>query len=106
MNIEENGKYVVLVVAQGEIEAQVLRSVLESEGIVVAYTSSIAQNVHPISVDGLGAITLHVRAEDRKRAEEILREYKTRAADAGDSIENWQIVEVPEEGEESDKPEN
>ena len=103
MNNEENGKYVVLVVAQGEIEAQVLRSVLESEGIVVAYTSSIAQSVYPISVDGLGAITLHVRAEDRERAKEILREYQKRAEGADDSIENWQIVEAPKE---SDKQEN
>lgn len=99
MNKEQNGEYVVLVVAQGEIEAQVLRSLLESEGIVVAYTSSIAQNVHPISVDGLGAITLHVRAEDRDGAMEILREYQKRAESAGDSTDNWQIVEGPEEDE-------
>ena len=99
MSKDQNEEYVVLIVAQGEIEAQVLRSVLESEGIVVAYTSSIAQNVHPISVDGLGEITLHVRAEDRKHAEEIISEYRKRAEAAGDSIENWQIVEAPKEGD-------
>jgi hypothetical protein len=103
MSKDQNEEYVVLVVAQGEIEAQVLRSILESEGIVVAYTSTIAQNVYPISVDGLGEITLHVPAEDRERAEEIIREYRKRAEAAGDSIENWQIVEAPKEGE---SPEN
>ena len=106
MSREQNDEYVVLVVAQGEIEAQVLRSILESEGIVVAYTTNIAQNVYPISVDGLGEITLHVPAEDRKRAEEIIREYRKRAEAAGDSIESWQIVEGPEKGEESDKQDN
>ena len=73
----ENGHEIVeLTSAQGEIEANVIRSVLRAEGIDTMTRGEAAQSVHPITVDGMGRITIYVREEDLVKAKVVLKEYK------------------------------
>ncbi len=73
----ENGHEIVeLTYAQGEIEANVIRSVLRAEGIDTMTRGEAAQSVHPITVDGMGRITIYVREEDLVKARVILKEYR------------------------------
>ena len=69
---------VELMSVQGEIEASVIKSLLESEGIVPLAKSGIVQSIYPFSVDGLGKVTIWVRRADRDRSNEIIAEYKGR----------------------------
>jgi hypothetical protein len=53
-------------------EALVVRSLLESEGIVVILRSNLAPSVYPFSVGDQGAVTVLVRGGDAARARQIL----------------------------------
>ena len=56
--------------ASGEMEAHVIKGLLESNGIPCILKSDAATSVHAFTVDGMGAVTVAVlesRAEDAKR---------------------------------------
>lgn len=46
--------------AKGELEAQVIRSLLESHGIPCLFQSNAALSVHVFTVDGMGEIKIMV----------------------------------------------
>lgn len=73
----ENGyEMVELISAQGEMEANIIRSVLNAEGIETMTRGDMVQSVHPITVDGLGKISIYVREEDLVKARVVLKEYR------------------------------
>ncbi len=78
MEEKEFGEFVELASAQGEMEAEILLGVLNSEGIEAMSQGDIAQGVHPFTVDGLGRIRILVRNEDLARARLVIREYRER----------------------------
>jgi hypothetical protein len=78
--IEEEG-LVELITVQGEMNAQVLVSILESEGISVMMKSHQTFGALPFTVDGMGAVKVMVPKEDLSRARILLEEYKA----AGDN---------------------
>jgi hypothetical protein len=67
---------VELAKVQGDFEAQVLKGMLESEGIEVAIRAGISQNVLPFTVDGLGEMKLYVRERDLASAKAVIEEYR------------------------------
>lgn len=71
-------EFVELAKVQGDFEAQVLRGLLESEGIDVIVKAGLVQTIHPITVDGLGEVRLCVRDRDLSRATELLEAYRER----------------------------
>jgi hypothetical protein len=74
---QQNGHEIVeLTSVQGEMEANVIRSVLRAESIETMTRGEAAQSVHPITVDGLGKITIYVREEDLVKARVVLKEYR------------------------------
>lgn len=63
-------------IASGDIEALVIKGLLESEGIMCSLSSDIPHSVLPVEVDGLGAVRICVADEDAERAAELIDEHK------------------------------
>lgn len=57
----------------GPVEAEVLKSYLESNGISCILRGQVVQSVHPFSADGLGEIKIFVSKKDYKTAKELLK---------------------------------
>jgi hypothetical protein len=53
-------------------EADIIKSYLENNGILCAYRSLAALNVHVFTSDGMGEIKIMVKAEDLETAKELL----------------------------------
>ncbi len=77
MDEDRNGEFIELANVQGDFEAQVLRALLESEGIDVIVKAGLVHSVHPLTVDGLGEVRLCVRDRDVERAREILEAFRS-----------------------------
>ncbi|MCK5405816.1 MAG: DUF2007 domain-containing protein [Candidatus Krumholzibacteria bacterium] len=58
--------------AQGEMAAQMIRSVLESDGIDSMLSGESIRLTHGITVDGLAEVKILVRKEDEARAREVI----------------------------------
>lgn len=58
--------------AQGEMEAQMIRGVLEAEGIDAMLSGESVRLTHGITVDGLAEVKILVRDEDEARAREVI----------------------------------
>jgi tRNA threonylcarbamoyladenosine modification (KEOPS) complex Pcc1 subunit len=61
--------------SQGDVEADVIRSLLRSHGIPTLSTGTMTQSVYPFTMDGLGKIKLMVRADDLSQAKAIIAEH-------------------------------
>jgi putative signal transducing protein len=60
---------------QGPVEAEIIRSLLESSGIPCLMRGLVVQSVHAFSADGLGKIRIMVPEEKLEIAREILKQY-------------------------------
>jgi hypothetical protein len=78
MNSNSNDEFVELTQVQGDFEAQVLKGLLESEGIDTMIKAGLVQTVHPLTVDGLGVVRVCVRSRDIGRAQEMLNAFRER----------------------------
>ncbi|MEW5900247.1 MAG: DUF2007 domain-containing protein [Acidobacteriota bacterium] len=58
----------------GPVEAEVVKSFLESNGITCATRGTWVQSVSPIAVDGLGEIKILVLEKDYPVAKELLKD--------------------------------
>ncbi len=71
LNLKEVAK------AWGPVEAEVIRSFLQSQGISCIFRGQVVQSVHPFSADGLGEIKISVPEKDYARAKKLLKEKET-----------------------------
>lgn len=69
-------KLVELTTVQGEMEARILFSILESEGIKVLVKSDMASGLLPFTADGMGKVRLLVLEEDLVKARVVIKEYR------------------------------
>ena len=70
-------KWEKLTETNGRMEADVLKSYLEAEGIrVELFQEAIGHHIYPVMVDGLGRVQLFVSKEQIAMAKELLAEYK------------------------------
>jgi len=67
-------KLVELAKVQGDFEAQVLKGMLEAEGIEVAVRTGVAPSILPFTVDGLGLVKIFVKESDLEAARVVMRE--------------------------------
>jgi hypothetical protein len=74
--MEENDKEQLVALAsfQGEYEAKIVQGLLESGGIQTVIKGDLVQGVHPITVDGLGLMTVFVRRKDLEEAKAVLEQ--------------------------------
>jgi len=74
-SIKDKGEELVpLASFQGEYEAKIVQSILKSGGIESILKGDIVQGVHPITVDGLGMVTVYVFRKDLEEARAVLEE--------------------------------
>jgi hypothetical protein len=62
--------------AQGEVEAQMMRSVLDGDGIEAMLSGESVRLTHAFTVDGLAEVKILVRKEDAERAKEVLAAFR------------------------------
>ena len=65
-------KLVEVYKAAGELEAQVIKGLLESYGIPCFFKSHAAPSVHMFAVDGLGEVKIMVQEPLAERAEKLI----------------------------------
>jgi len=70
-------KWEKLTETNGRMEADVLKSFLEAEGIQVeVFQEAVGHHIYPVMVDGLGRVQLFVSKEQIVKAKELLAEYR------------------------------
>ncbi|MFQ5512332.1 MAG: DUF2007 domain-containing protein [Candidatus Krumholzibacteriia bacterium] len=69
---ETQGALVEVWYTQGEMEAQLIRSLLESSGINSMFSGESLRLTHGFTVDGLAEVKILVREQDAERAREII----------------------------------
>jgi hypothetical protein len=72
---DPNVELVEVFKAQGEMEAQVIRSVLESDGIESMLSGESLRLTHGLTVDGLAEVRILVREDDETRSREVIRAF-------------------------------
>jgi ribonuclease-3 len=65
-----------------EIEARVVRGLLETHGIASLLSSDLPRAIFPLAVEGLGDIKISVRPEDGDEAERIIASHRTEVTGA------------------------
>ena len=69
-------KWEVLTEVQGRLEAEFIKSYLESQGIEVElFQESIGHHIYPVMVDGLGRVQIFVSKDQTQKAKQILEQY-------------------------------
>jgi len=63
-------------VANGQLEAEIIKGRLESEGVPAILRYEAAGLIYGITIDGLGQVTVQVPYSLAKRAKEILADVK------------------------------
>jgi hypothetical protein len=56
----------------GPVEAEVIKSLLESHGIACILKGLVVQSVHAFSLDGLGEIKIYVNEKDYESAKNLI----------------------------------
>jgi hypothetical protein len=64
-----------LTTVMGPVEAEVIKTFLESQGIPCILRGRMAQSVYPFSVDGMGEIKIMVSEVDLPLARELLAQH-------------------------------
>ena len=70
--MSKSEKLVEVYKAAGELEAQVIKGLLECNGIPCLLKSHAAPSVHMFAVDGLGEVKVMVRASMAEKAKELI----------------------------------
>ncbi len=69
-------KWEKLTEVQGRLEAEFIKSYLESQDIEVElFQESVGHHIYPVTVDGLGRVQIFVSKEQSKEARVLLEEY-------------------------------
>lgn len=71
--MREKEKLVDVYRASGELEAQVIKGLLESNGIRCILKSDAASSVHAFTVDGMGEVKVAVLEAMADRARQIIQ---------------------------------
>ena len=58
--------------AKGELEAQVIKGLLESHGIPCLFQSHAASSVHPFAINGLGEVRIMVPKNKADEARKLI----------------------------------
>lgn len=72
---------VVIFRTHSDVEASVVRGLLESHGIQVLLSSAIAHTIFPLTVDGLGEVRMSVHPDEADEARRIIESYRTNIDD-------------------------
>jgi ribonuclease-3 len=87
---------VVIFRTHSDIEAQIVRGLLEAHGIMSVLASDLPHSVFPLSVDPLGEVRLSVRADDAEEAQRVIDSHRT-------ELKNGQVVRLRDEFDELER---
>jgi hypothetical protein len=73
---DPNIELVEVWVAHGEVDAQMIRSLLEGDGIEAMLSGEAVRLTHAVTIDGLAEVKILVREEDAERAREVIAAFK------------------------------
>src|SRR5688500_2031075 len=62
-----------------DIEARVVRGLLESHGIFSLISSDLPRSIFPLAVEGISDVRISVRLEDADEAHRIIESHRTEA---------------------------
>ena len=65
-----------------EIEARVVRGLLETHGIASLLSSDVPRSIFPLAVDGIGDVRISVRTDDADEAQRIIASHRTEVTGA------------------------
>ena len=69
-------KWELLAEVQGRLEAEFIKSYLESQGIESElFQESVGHHIYPVTIDGLGRVQIFVPKDQATEARELLEEY-------------------------------
>ena len=71
-NDEKNFRLTEVYKVWGPVEAEVIKSFLESHGIPCIFRGQVVQSVSPFSADGLGKIKILVNSKDYELAKKLI----------------------------------
>jgi hypothetical protein len=74
-------KWELLTETNGRMQADLLKSYLEAQGIQVEYFQEAVGHLYGITIDGLGRVQLFVPKEQAAEARELLAAYNTSAGE-------------------------
>jgi ribonuclease-3 len=81
---------VVIFRTHSDIEAKIVRGMLEAHGIMSVLASDVPHSVFPLSVDPLGEVRLSVRDDDAEDAKRVIDSHRT-------EFKNGQVVRLRDE---------
>jgi len=71
--LSSNEKLVEVYQARGEMEAQIIKGLLESYGVPCFLKSQAAPSVHTFTVNGMGEVKVMVRESMAEKARRLIR---------------------------------
>jgi ribonuclease III len=83
---------VVVFHAQSDVEATIVRGLLESHGVPSILSSAVTHSVFPVNVNELGAVRISVHPEDAEEAKRLIASYRT-------EVTTGQVVRLRDEFE-------
>jgi len=83
---------VVIFRTHSDVEAQIVRGLLEANGIMSVLASDVPHSVFPLTVDPLGEVRLSVRADEAEEAKRVIDSHRT-------EVTTGQVVRLRDEYE-------
>ena len=65
-----------------EIEARVVRGLLETHGIASLLSSDVPRSIFPLAVDGIGDVRISVRSDEAAEAQRIISSHRIESTGA------------------------
>jgi len=84
--------FVVIFRTHSDIEAQLVRGLLETLGVMSILSSDVPHSIFPLSVDGLGEVRIAVHPNDADEAQRIIASHRT-------EMKNGHVVRLRDEFE-------
>ncbi len=84
--------FVVIFRTHSDIEAQIVRGLLETHGVMSMISSAVPHSIFPMAVDGLTDVRISVHGDDADEAQRIIEAHRT-------ELKNGQVVRLRDEFE-------
>jgi ribonuclease-3 len=81
---------VVVFRTHSDVEASIVRGLLEANGVMSMVSSAVAHSLFPMTINGLGEVRISVRAEEADEAQRIIADHRT-------ELPNGQVVRLRDE---------
>ena len=81
---------VVIFRTHSDVEASIVRGLLEAHGVPSVVASAVMHNIFPLTIDSLGDVRLSVRVEDAAEAQRIIESHRT-------ELKSGQVVRLRDE---------